>query len=203
MQKVKVYILSGITISVVVILSVWIFSGKKQDQNNQALGKEANETIHYAGDVIGSRSATTTVGVSFGNNTTGSITATSSYVSRIGGMKQIAVYTIQAITASSTSRVNVEVQGSNDDECDTTATSAGNKPLVSEINWFSAGDHFNNKVHATSFTNASSTSFLSWLNPMNGAGQEIVLTNLSYECLRLNVAAASSTLWAQLRVRGN
>lgn len=151
-------------------------------------------------DVIGTKTATTTVGVAFGKASTGGISATSTYVTKIVPADK-AVYTIQNLIASSTSRINIEIQGSQDDFCDTTATSGGNLPLVSEINWFSAGDHLRGKIQTTSFVNASSTNFISWLNPLNGAGQEIILENLDYECLRLNIAAASSTVWAQISTR--
>lgn len=169
-----------------------------------SFGLESYEVIKHASDVIGSRTVTTTVGVNFAPSgaTVGGLipSATSTYVDKIG-QASIAVYTVQAKEASSTSRIDLEIQGSYDDECDTTATSDGNLPLTSEINWFAAGDHMRGKAQSTAWINSSSTNYITWSNPMSGSGKQIILENLDYECLRLLVSGVSTTIWTQLGTR--
>ena len=171
------------------------------------LGLADSDFVDYASDVIGTKNGTTTTGVAFGITGGGGNTATSSYVSKIGN-RDLAIYTIKVLKASSSANAVFDVQGSNDDYCsDAVATSTSDVlytedlPLLSEINWFSAGDHFKNKVHSTSFDNASSTSILLWTDPMQYASNEIILTDLNYRCLRLNVSASSTVLWAQIRTK--
>ena len=171
--------------------------------NGSTLGLVESDFAKLQSDVIGTQAVTTTVGVGFSITSTGGQSATSSYVSRIGGKINTAVYTIRATAASSTSNATFDIQGSNDAFCDTTATTGGNLPLASEINWASAGDHLRGKAHATSFSNASSTAGFYWENPAIGNvnGKEIILTDLNYECLKLNVSGSSTVLYVGLRTK--
>jgi hypothetical protein len=178
------------------------FIGYKWRQAEPAFGLANSEFQPFASDVVGTKSATSTTGVGFSITATGGRSATSSYVSRIGGVKNNAVYTIKPLAVSSTAALYVEIEGSNDDYCGTTNTDVSvNTPLVSDINWYSAGDHYVNKVHSTSFDNASSTSFTSWANPKVGVGKEIILTDLNYECLRFNISGSSTVAWVQIRTK--
>ena len=168
-------------------------------------GKATTDFRSFATDIIGTKTGTTTVGVAFRTTSTGGQSATTSYVNRIAGVKTNAVYTLKVLAASSTSNLLVDVQGSQDDGCWTIATSttdaaySDNLPLTTDINWFSAGDHLKGKVHSTSFNNASSTASFLWSNPAVGGGNEMIFTDLDYECLKLNVSGSSTVAWVQLR----
>ncbi len=157
-----------------------------------------SDFITYSSDVVGTHIGTSTVGVPVAANS-----ATTTYVSRIGGNKSVANYTIFMVSVASTTlnSLNLAIQGSNDYGCDTVDTSTAGAILQSNINWFSAGDHMKGKVSATSFTNVSSTAILSWTNAVAGLGQEIVLDGLNYECLRLSVWGVSTTPYIGLRTK--
>ncbi len=151
---------------------------------------------YYASDVVGTHIGTSTTGVVFNNDA-----ATSSYVSKIGGNINTAVYTIKMLAAGTTSTLGLSVQGSNDFFCDTTDVAVTGTINKTDINWYSAGDHLINKVGTTALVSASSTNPISWTNAVAGAGQEILLTNLNYECLRLNVSGVSTTVYIGLRTK--
>ena len=181
----------------VVVIAIYVGYNLKAERS---YGMVASDFAKLSSDVVGTRTVTSTVGVGF-SLTSGGQSATSSYISKIGGNINNAVYTIYATAASSTSNARFDIQGSNDNYCDTTATSGGNLPLVSEISWFSAGDHLKGKVHSTGFSNASSTASFAWTNPMENSGQELILTDLNYECLKLNVSGSSTVIYAGIRTK--
>lgn len=165
----------------------------------QVLGLSSTEFINYASDVMGTKSGTSTTPVTFyGNNTVASTT----YVSKIGNHISQAIYTFQAVEASSTLGANAYFSflGSNDDYCDTASTTTSLGAVTTEeINWFDIGDHLLNKVHSTSLPTGTST--LPWLNPTVGAGKVAILDNINYECLKLSVNASSTSLWAQIKTK--
>ena len=176
-------------------------------RTDNVLGLATSEFQKYASDVIGTKTGTTTAGVAFSINALSSgQSATTTYVSFIGDRDK-AIYTVKVLKASSTSNFLLDIQGSNDDYCDkAVATSTSDVlytdiPLLGDINWFSAGDHLKGKVHSTSFSNASSTLSFLWLNPDVGVGNEIILSDLNYRCLKLSVSGSSTVMWVQLRTR--
>lgn len=183
-------IISVITSYITVILT--------KDKVEEDIGKQDYEFIHYASDLVGSKSATTTTPAYFQNNY-----ATTTAIRKISG--DIAIYTIQAVTASSTgvaANVIMSFLGSNDDFCNTATSTVGSQStadvvLTGDINWFDIGDHLKDKVHSTSLSSATST--LTWSDPITATGKEIILTDLAYECLRLDVSASGTALWIQLR----
>lgn len=191
----KKLLFSVIAVTVLAISSYSVFEYRKQSN----IGKVASDFISYAGDVIGTKSVTTTTGVGFRVTSTGGQSATSSYVSVISG--KTAVYTLKALAASSTANLRFEIQGSHDAFCETDGSSGSDPVALSDINWFSAGDNSPNKAQTTSLTNSSSTVFYTWNNPMPGVGQQIILDNLTYHCLRLNVSGSSTVLWAQISTK--
>ena len=205
--------LTTVALAIIAVLAFSLagFLGWKH-YHQPVLGKASNLFINYASDVIGSKTGTTTAGVCF-SCTSGGLSASTSYVSKLSGPITQAEYTLMALAASTSaqggSSAYFDVQGSNDDGCETIATSTSdtnysdNLPLVSDINWFDAANHLNFRVHPSAFSNASSSLTSSWSNPMNGTGQELLLTNLNYQCLRLTVRASSTILWAQIRSKGN
>lgn len=167
----------------------------------QNLGLADSQFVKYAVDVIGDKTATTTTFIPFGNAATGGLSAaTSTYVTKVGPADE-ATYTFFANDASSTARVVMNFEASNDDYCDTTATSGGNLPLVSEIAWFDIGSFLGETVHPLSYNSASSTKTVNWDNPTNGQGIAAHLHHLDFECLRLGIKAASTTLRAQITTK--
>jgi hypothetical protein len=38
---------------------------------------------------------------------------------------------------------------------------------------------------------------------MNGVGKTIILEDLDYECIRLNISGNSTTVWAQIATKGD
>ena len=78
----------AITLGVaVVLLGGYFLLGS----GNNALGLASTSFTNYATDVVGSKTGTSTVGVAFRVTDTGGQSATSSYVNRIGGSKDVAV----------------------------------------------------------------------------------------------------------------
>jgi hypothetical protein len=169
--------------------------GAANAPSNSAISTSSEAGI-FGQDVVGThQNSTTTIGVA-------STLATTTYVSKIGRGVETAIYMIKMVSVQSTTLNNltVTVEGSNDLFCDTQAGPASSTTDVvkANINWFSAMDHLKDKVHATSFTNGSSTAVLAWANAAAGYGQEVILTNLAYECLRLGVSGVSTTPYIQL-----
>lgn len=190
------------SLSVIVFL-VAGFLGFQLRQEDPVVGKTSAEMDGFGGDVVGTSAPTSTpTGVCF-SCTNGGMSATSSYVKKIGGTIEVASFHLLALAASTTAQGGAEaqfdVQASNDYGCETTATSDGNEPLVSEINWFGI-DNLNNAVHS-GLTSGSSTSFVKWTLPLTGQGQTIVLNHLNYECLKLNIQASSTLLYASLKTK--
>lgn len=187
-----------IVIAFVVVGSVFIYFKKP----NSILGIESHEVIKTYSDIVGTRAVTSTTGVAFSITGTGGISASTSYISKIGGDKENALYMFKPTYSSSTALLQFDIWGSSDDLCYEATTTAGtNLPLTSEINWYSAGDHLQNRSHLSNLLNDSSTSFVSWSNPTSTAPAEILLTNLNYECLKLDVAGSSTVLYAGLRIK--
>lgn len=170
-------------------------------------GKESYDFQRFSGDVVGTHIGTSTVGVAFRQTSTGGQTATSTYISKIGNSKNNAVYTVITTAASSSSNVMMHIMGSNDDFCDSTATSTldaacvGDCVLASQINWFSAGDHFKGKSQTTNPTGASSTSDYIITNPTVGQGGEIILEDLNYQCLRLGISGSSTIVYVGISTK--
>lgn len=198
MERQPTWLFTLVSVIIVSVLSSVFVWWKFIPRN---LGKTASEFTLYAGDVVGTKSATTTTGVAFRTTATGGQSATSSYVSVLSDKINRAVYTFKPLAVSSTANLRWEIQGSHDAFCETDGSSGTDPVALSDINWFSVGDHSPNKAQTTSFTNSSSTVFYTWNNPMVNGGQEVILENLTYHCLRLNVSGSSTVLWAQISTR--
>lgn len=172
--------------------------GAANTPSNSAISTVSEAGI-YGQDVVGTHeNNTSTTGVA-------SSLVTSTYISRIGRNVNTAIYSIKmvSIQSSTNNNLNIAVEGSNDKFCDTQAGSASSTTNVTkaQINWFSAMDHLRGKSHVTSFTNGSTTAVLSWVNAVAGYGQEVILTDLAYECLKLNVSGVSTTPYIQLNTK--
>jgi hypothetical protein len=189
--KIGVGVVVILATSLVIFLTLRVMKPDVQ----KTFGMESSEFMKYGSDVIGTHTGTSTVGVYFENN----LTATSTYVTKIDRSLETAVYMIKATNASSTAEAQFAVYGSNDDYCDTTTTTATNYPNMSDINWYSAGDHFMNRTHLVQLSTDSSTSFVNWSSPSSTLpGVEIALWNMNYNCLRLDAAASSTELYVGL-----
>jgi hypothetical protein len=154
----------------------------------------------YAGDVIGTKVGTTTTAVGFGADGSGTQSATSSYITLISGSKDMAIYTLNAKEASSTANLDFAVWGSNDYGCDS-ATSTTILDIVEsgDVNWFDIGVHALNLAGTQGIQAATST--WHWDITANNTNRVLVLKDLNYECLRLDVSGASTTLWAEIKLK--
>lgn len=151
-------------------------------------------------DVIGTRIPTvsTTLGYITDIPLVGvaSTAATTSYISMIGQSKNVASYMIKVTAVASTTANSATffVWGSNDDKCDTTFTSSTVNPgevIQSWINWYPV---VNNLPY-------DSTAFPTMTNVAAGDTEQILLTNLNFECLKLDVTGVSTTLYASIRAK--
>lgn len=194
------FLVVGVTFQYVKAHNVNVEGDYIEAPEEMSLGLADSAFFKYAQDVIGTKTATTTVGVNFAPSTGLIPSATSTYVTKIGDADEV-TYTFRALKASSTARLIFAWQGSNDDYCDTTATSGGNLPLVSEIAWYDIGDHLNETVHTKEWTSATSTQTINWTNPMDGQGKAAHLHHLDFQCLRLGVQGVSTTLHAQISTK--
>ena len=158
----------------------------------------SGEVRNSSSDVIGTHVGTSTVGV------WQKALATTTYISRIDQASKATYQAIVTLPVTSTGAVvNFAFQGSNDFQCDTTNTSTASFPnsvIIDDINWFSVGDNLRGKAQSTALTNASSTNIVSW-TPDAEVGQTIQLEDLNYQCLKLVVGTASTTLYVGISTK--
>jgi hypothetical protein len=148
-------------------------------------------------NLIGTRIGSTTVPVAWYGN----LAASTTYPLYVGGKTDEAVFSFNAVNASSTSRVHLSVLGSFDTGCETatTSTTALNQLLKSEIRWFDASNHIKGSSAVSSFTNGTST--LQWVNPTPGQTKELILTDLDMQCVAIEANASSTTLQARYQLK--
>lgn len=163
----------------------------------------ANETyvdVRYAGDLIGTRTGTSTSYAYYTSAASGFV-ATSTYIKRINGGYDEATFDIQSGLASSTANVWFNFFGSNDEDCDTASTTGGklNNATMTDMNWFDIGYNLKGKTNTASISTATTT--FPWLLVTSNSGKAITFTDIQFECLRVDVSAASTTLFAQLRLK--
>lgn len=153
--------------------------------------------VGYVGyDLVGSRTGTSTTYTSFANN---SATTTARQV--IGDdvdTLQLNVYA-NTLDAGGGQNVQLELRGSNDDDCGTTATSTTDsnydytRPLTGDIHWYDLGDHL--KGLASDAAGVATTS-LTW-TPISGNGVSFVYEDLLSQCIKLDVSASGTDLWIE------
>jgi hypothetical protein len=153
--------------------------------------------IKWATDVVGTKTGTTTTVVGFYGN----YTATSSYITKIGGAVKDVVYTFQTKNASTSAALTVSILASNDDYCDTsTTTTIYDVVMVNQINWFDAASFIRNSAALTSLPSATTT--ISWqINGKVKEGRTLMLDNVLAQCLKLDVNGSSTEAWIQVRTR--
>lgn len=152
-------------------------------------------------NLIGTRTGSSTVPVDFRVTATGGQSATTTYPKWIGNT-DTAVITLGVFAASSTANVRIDILGSNDSGCDTSTTTPGvnvNILKASEVQWFDASSHLSGSAVITSIVNATST--LSWTNPTAGYLRELILTDLSMNCVALQISGSSTSAWSQIKLK--
>lgn len=188
---------------ITIIVIALIGAGIGYQLNKPDLGGTAT-FVSYAGDVIGTKTGTTTVGANFSVTGSGGQSATSTYVTKLSNYYNEATYTAQVKQASSSANIHVVFLGSNDDYCDTATTTSGignDVVIMGQINWFDVSNHLLNLSATETFYNGTSTLVWDTSGLNNGAGKEMTLTDLNYECLALQVSGSSTVLWAQVKLK--
>lgn len=145
-------------------------------------------------DLIGTRVGTSTTGVAF--TSTSTIT---SYTKFVGSDVDEAILSITP-TAASSATVLLNVFGSNDSQCDTATTTSTTLANKVDINWYDLNTNILNLAGSNSAIVAA-TSTITWSPTGAKQGKQLVLTNLNNQCLRFDVAATSTTLYAQLKTK--
>lgn len=164
-------------------------------------GSEANAgpEIDFAFDIVGTRIGTTTTPELFHG---GHTVASSTYRVGAGGADQL-ILTLLAVEASSTpsGSLSLSFLGSNDFNCMTATTSPdfGNPILTTDINWYDIGDHVAELAGTVTIPVATST--LNWLSIETGTSRDIVLENLDYQCITVELSASSTSLLIQGRLK--
>lgn len=192
-MKYKKLVLIG---GIIIVLAISVFG---YFNRQEALGLATTAFRKYTGDVIGTKTGTSTTYVYLDDNATGR-SATSSYRSLIGDAST-AIYAFKVGAASSTADAQFSIFASNDDYCNASSTdTAMDTPLIQDINWFDAAPFLFNNNTAQAFTNG--TSSLLWnTSDKPLAGRTLLLTNLAAVCLRLDVSVASTSLRTELRLK--
>lgn len=195
-------ILSTIGIIGVIAVAVYTTYLATGGTGGELLGGQLSDTsgtfVYYAGDLIGTKTGTSTSPVGFyGDNTV----ASSTYTTKIGNRYKDLTFYNQAVNASSSAMVYFSVLGSNDMDCDTatTSTSLANTIVTGDINWFDIGQNVKNLAGSQTL---AGTSTIAWdTSGADGTGNTFTLTDVNTECVRLEVSASSTELWTQLKLR--
>ena len=141
-----------------------------------------------ARDVLGSRTGTTTTAAGFYGSPATNGTTTS--IIRTGGHTDTANLTFKIASASSTpdGRLYWATFGSNDSNCQTatTTTSLASTVVMKDINWFATGNE-----GSVTATGAVAT------------GTVQTISNLTWECLKVETNGSSTEAWAQIRTKDN
>lgn len=175
-------------LSILTILSVITYFGFQAytffSNPDKALAGLAPTAI----DVLGTRVGTTTTGGGFYGTPSANGTTTS--ILRIGGQSDVANLTFKITGASSTPNglLTWAIFGSNDASCQTatTTTSLADTVVRKDINWFTTGNAGQITATAAVATGTVST-----------------ISNLTWDCLKVETNGSSSEAWVQIRVKDN
>lgn len=185
-------LLTGSLIVLAISLSVLIWSnaGQKNLVSEDSVGGLSPAAVN----LIGTRVGTSTTGVAYTSTST-----VNTYRKMISS--DVDEATIDLITtAASAATVNFSLFASNDNGCDT-ATTTGDAERIADINWFDAGYLAKGLDYST--TIAAATTTFTWSPTAAGQGKRIVFENIAARCLRLDLAATSTTLYASLKTKKN
>ena len=201
----KSVIIGGMAIiALLAFIAVNTMPDKSRDRVAANLGLLAFSPSDSA--IIGTHTGTTTTGINFNVTGAGGNSATTTYTFRTGGIINTAIFEFRALLASSTANVNFSFFGSNDSYCEATSSgyfynpSTGELDMVSlsQINWFDISNHIAGKSNDATLAGTSS---ITWINPKEEQGKVVVLENLAYECMRLNVSGSSTVLYGAVRIK--
>lgn len=173
-------LLAGLLVSVILFLGIYMLFNTSQ--------KVIAGLASTAQDILGTRSGTTTTGAFFSKSPANNGTTTS--IIRNGGHTDIAVLSFKITAASSTPNglLTWATFGSNDLSCQTatTTTTLANTVVMKDINWFATGNE--GQITATGAT---------------ATGTIANLSNLNWECLKVETNGSSTAAWGQIRVKNN
>lgn len=196
--KIGVIVIIGIAFIAVVgaVIDRTLIRDNQDNQEQNNVG--AVVFTDTATDVIGTKTGTSTVGVDFSVTATGGQSATSTYRTKINHSWDTAIYSFKAVEASSTANMHFSFLGSNDTDCDSasTTTSISDIVLTGDVNWFDVGSHVRDITYSASLGTGTTT--LIWDNPVVYSGKTVILNDLSYKCLRLDVSGSSTQAYVQI-----
>ena len=202
MKKSTTILTAGIVVGIVLLAGILM----SQDKNAEPSFGAANPYVTTRGnmgvvkDLIGTGAigtATSTTGVAFT-----SVLSTTTYPVFIGAESNEAVITLM-VTATpfpGEEVVNLSILASNDYDCATASTSYNatfDNKITSDINWFDASVHIKDLAGSASAITASPANLL-WNPTTVGDGETIVLTNLNTQCLAVQIAASSTSIYSQI-----
>lgn len=199
----------SVTLAILLFAAIALLGGNylgSRQQNSEGIfggqftiNTSTESYLNGSADVVGTHVGTSTTGVAVAANS-----ATTSVVSKIAQGISKAIYTIKvtAVASTTNNNLNVSVQGSTDYLCETNSPAASSTTdvTIDKINWFDAMNHLTNKVHNTAFVATGTSAILSASNVVAGQGNEIVLENLNYRCLRFNYSGVSTTIYTGLTI---
>ena len=194
-------ILLMITVIIGTLGYAFINSFEKEPESEEQLqGRSGPER-----DIFGTRVSSTTIPLAFFNHSDFSVLrGTTTVYKALLESTDTALITVTVPNASSTSEVYYKIWGSNDDKCDTTATSTTDDiyeeggapltdPIISDINWFDLVD----TDSAGQFQNQAT------FGKENATGTSFILSDMNWGCLKFDATGASSTIWFQLKEKIN
>ena len=190
-------IIIAAAVGALLVVSGWLMSFITPDN---AYGVSAN-TAGEPTALIGSRTGTTTTGVSFYTRT-----SSTTYPVLLGADKKDVTLYIESLATTSTSgnpsgHATFSILASNDTGCDSATTSPdfGNPILKSDITWFDAASNVKGATGLTALATATTTFGF----PTNGSvkGRTLTLEGLTAKCLSLEVAASSSVIYGELMTK--
>lgn len=186
----KVYII-GLAVIVVAVGAFFIRGDKEVEVSADP---SAGAEIDYASDVIGSRVGTTTASTYFFNSA-----ASSTYKVGVSGASQATFTVLPTIASTTGALATFAFYGSNDWDCITASTTGGtqNPILTSDINWYDIGNHVAELAGTQAITGTSTVSILSIAQ---GLGTDIVLSNLNYQCIKVEAHGSSTYMLMQVRL---
>ena len=191
----------GIVLGMAVLAGIGYYFYQSKAVGSESFGAAINynypgpraTSTNIAYNLIGTRVGTTTTGVYFSDGT-----ATTSYPIIITKAANEATLLLYAVSASSTgAHAALSIFGSNDFDCDTASTSSGtlNNMTTGAVMWFDIGNNVSGLAGSQTITNASST--ISW-SPTTSLGKAITITDLHYDCIKVDVNASSTIMHAQI-----
>ena len=145
-------------------------------------------------DLIGTRTASTTVAVGWYGN----YAASTTYPINLLKASE-ATLVFDTVSASTSAGAYFSILGSNDPGCETaTTTTIYNLLTKAQVRWFDAGQFLDEATVISSFVNSTTT--IGWANPQK-IQRALHFTKLNIECLAVEVNASSTEIYGQYRLK--